>query len=191
MFKYETGKNGSIITFNGMTPRIDESAFLCEGVKIIGDVVIGKDVSIWYNTVVRGDVDYIEIGEGTNVQDLSMLHVTNNKYPLVIGKYVSIGHSVSLHGCHIGDHTLIGIGATVLDDAVVSPYSLVAAGALVKEHFVVPEGTLVAGVPAKVVKELDEKAIKMVVDNAYHYINYIKDFRDSIGKESGEYFRRK
>lgn len=190
MLKYEAGNNGSIITFAGMTPRIHESAFICEGVKIIGDVVIDKDASIWYNCVLRGDVDYIEIGEGTNVQDLSMLHVTNRRFPLRIGKFVSIAHSVSLHGCTISDHCMIGIGANVLDGAVVEKNSLVAAGSLVKERFVVPEGTLVAGVPAKVVKELTEADIKKVVDNAYHYIDYAKDFRDSLGQETGEYFPR-
>lgn len=179
--KFENGYNGSIITYKGMTPKIHPSAFLCEGVKIIGDVEIGKDCSIWYNTVIRGDVHYIKIGEGTNVQDLSMLHVTNSRFALEIGKYVSIGHSVTLHGCTVKDHCLIGIGANVLDGAVVNSHTLVAAGSLVREGFVVPEGTLVAGVPAKVVRDLSEEEIKRVVNNAHNYIKYSAEFRESVG----------
>src|SRR5574344_1149071 len=126
MLKYEAGNNGSIITFAGMTPRIHESAFICEGVKIIGDVVIDKDASIWYNCVLRGDVDYIEIGEGTNVQDLSMLHVTNRRFPLRIGKFVSIAHSVSLHGCTISDHCITAIGEIFIHGLLVEKKLFVA-----------------------------------------------------------------
>ncbi len=180
--KFENGYNGSIITYKGITPKIHPSAFICEGVKIIGDVEIGKDCSIWYNTVIRGDVHYIKIGEGTNVQDLSMLHVTNSRFALDIGKFVSIGHSVTLHGCTVKDHCLIGIGANVLDGAVVNSHTLVAAGALVREGFVVPEGTLVAGVPAKVVRDLSDEEIKRVVKNAYNYIKYSAEFRESVGE---------
>ena len=179
--KFENGYNASLITFKGMTPKVHPSAFICEGVKIIGNVEIGKDASIWYNTVIRGDVHYIKIGEGTNVQDLSMLHVTNGKYQLEIGNFVSIGHSVTLHGAIIKDHCLIGIGANVLDGATVNSHSLVAAGALVREGFTVPEGTLVAGVPAKVVRDLSEEEIKRVVFNAYNYIKYSAEFRESVG----------
>ncbi len=180
--RFENGYNGNIITFKGITPKIHSSAFICDGVHIIGDVEIGKDCSIWYNTVIRGDVHYIKIGEGTNVQDLSMLHVTNSKYALNIGKYVSIGHSVTLHGCTVNDHCLIGIGANVLDGAVVNSHSLVAAGSLVREKFIVPEGTLVAGVPAKVVRELSEDEIKGVVKNAYNYVKYSEESRQCVGQ---------
>jgi carbonic anhydrase/acetyltransferase-like protein (isoleucine patch superfamily) len=180
--KFEHGYNGSLITFKGMAPKIHPSAFLCEGVKIIGDVSVGKDASIWYNTVVRGDVHHIIIGEGTNVQDLSMLHVTNSKFALEIGNFVSIGHSVTLHGCTVKDSCLIGIGANVLDGAVVNSHSLVAAGSLVREGFVVPEGVLVAGVPAKIVRDLSEEEINRVKNNAHNYIKYSAEFRASIGK---------
>ena len=110
-----------------------------------------------------------------------MLHVTNGKYQLEIGNFVSIGHSVTLHGAIIKDHCLIGIGANVLDGATVNSHSLVAAGALVREGFTVPEGTLVAGVPAKVVRDLSEEEIKRVVKNAYNYIKYSAEFRESVG----------
>jgi carbonic anhydrase/acetyltransferase-like protein (isoleucine patch superfamily) len=178
--KLETGMNGSIISFKGITPRIHESVFLCEGVKIIGDVEIGKDCSIWYNTVIRGDVHSISIGERTNVQDLSMLHVTNGVYPLNIGNSVVIGHSVALHGCTIHDSCLLGIGSRVLDGAVVNSNSLIAAGALVKEHFEVPEGVLVAGVPGKIIRDLTQKEIDKISSMADHYVGYVKEYRNLL-----------
>lgn len=178
--KFETGNNGSILTFKGMSPKIDPSAFICEGVKIIGDVTIGKDASLWYNVVARGDVHWIKIGEGTNIQDLSMLHVTNQRFPLEIGNFVSVGHSVTLHGCTVKDHCLIGIGANVLDGALVNSHCLVAAGTLVREGFEVPEGTLIAGVPGKVIRDLTSEEIEKVNKNAYNYIKYVAEFRESI-----------
>ncbi|MDC1067987.1 gamma carbonic anhydrase family protein [Candidatus Kapabacteria bacterium] len=180
--KLETGNNASIITYKGLTPKIDPSVFLCEGVKIIGDVTIGENSSIWYNTVIRGDVHYINIGKGVNIQDLSMLHVTNQKHPLNIMDYASVGHSVNLHGCTLNSGCLIGIGATVLDRAVIGKNSLVGAGAVVKEGFKVPEGTLVAGVPAKIIKELNENELERVTSTAQNYINYSKEFRDNLKK---------
>lgn len=178
--KLENGKSGSIITYKGITPKIHPSAFICEGVKIIGDVEIGMDSSVWYNTVIRGDVHYIRIGEGTNIQDLSMLHVTNGLYPLNIGNEVLIGHSVALHGCSLHDRCMIGIGAKVLDGAKVNSNSLVAAGALVKEHFIVPEGSLVAGVPAKVVRDLSPEEIDKIVFMARRYIDYTAEYRAQL-----------
>jgi carbonic anhydrase/acetyltransferase-like protein (isoleucine patch superfamily) len=153
-------------------PRIDKSVFLAPGVKIVGDVTIGKNSSVWYNTVIRGDVHYVKIGECTNVQDLSMLHVTNGRYPLNIGNRVTIGHCVKLHGCTIKDVALIGIGAIVLDGAVVEERSIVAAGAVVKPNFIVPSGKLVAGVPAKVIRNLTAEEIKDLGDSALRYQKY-------------------
>lgn len=178
--KIESGYNGSVFTYKGITPKIHKSVFLAEGVRIIGDVEVGKNSSVWYNSVVRGDVHYIKIGEGTNIQDLSMLHVTNNKYALNIGNYVTIGHSVTLHGCTIKDRCLVGIGAIVLDNAKVNSSSLVAAGALVREGFEVPEGTLVAGVPAKIIRDLNEDELNWVRTNSENYINYVKEYRRQI-----------
>jgi carbonic anhydrase/acetyltransferase-like protein (isoleucine patch superfamily) len=155
-------------------PNIGENVFLASGVKIIGNVEIGNSSSIWYNTVIRGDVHYIKIGANTNVQDCSMLHVTNGKYPLNIGNRVTIGHSVSLHGCTLKDLCLIGIGATVLDGAIVESNSMVAAGALVKQHFVVPSGKLVTGVPAKVVRDLTDDEIKDIEAGSNRYVEYAK-----------------
>ena len=163
-----------IFTYKGFYPKIGANVFLASGVKIIGNVEIGDNSSVWYNSVIRGDVHYIKIGKNTNVQDCSMLHVTNGKYPLNIGDKVTIGHSVSLHGCTLNELCLIGIGATILDGAVVESNSMVAAGALVKQNFVVPEGKLVAGVPAKVIRSLTENEIKDIEAGSNRYVEYAK-----------------
>jgi carbonic anhydrase/acetyltransferase-like protein (isoleucine patch superfamily) len=153
-------------------PKLGENVFLASGVKIIGDVQIGKNSSVWYNSVIRGDVHYIRIGESTNIQDCSMLHVTNGKYPLNIGSKVTIGHSVCLHGCTLQDLCLIGIGANVLDGATIETNSFVAAGSLVKQNFVVPSGKLVAGVPAKVIRNLTDSEIADIEASAERYKKY-------------------
>jgi len=161
-------------------PSIAESVFLAPGVKIIGDVEIDEDSSVWYNSIIRGDVHYIKIGKLTNIQDCCMLHVTNGKYPLNIGNKVTVGHSVSLHGCTINDLCLIGIGAIILDGAVVEQKSFVAAGALVREGFVVPTGKLVAGVPARIVRDLTDKEIDEFDSSAARYKEYTKLTIDSL-----------
>jgi gamma-carbonic anhydrase len=167
-----------ILTYNGIKPKIDESVFICEGSQIIGDVEIGKNSSVWFNTVIRGDVNYIRIGERTNVQDLSMLHVTYKKYPLIIGNDVTIGHSVTLHGCTIKDLVLIGMGAILLDNCVVNSNSFIAAGTLVKEKFIVPEGVLVAGVPGKIIRDLTLKEIEKIGRSSRNYLMYVETYRN-------------
>jgi carbonic anhydrase/acetyltransferase-like protein (isoleucine patch superfamily) len=161
-----------IFPFQGFYPQIEKNVFLASGVKIIGNVKIGNNSSIWYNSVIRGDVHYIKIGESTNIQDCSMLHVTNGKFPLNIGNQVTIGHSVSLHGCTLQNLCLIGIGAIVLDGAVVESNSMVAAGALVKQNYVVPAGKLVAGIPARVIRDLTADEIKDIEAGAKRYVKY-------------------
>jgi carbonic anhydrase/acetyltransferase-like protein (isoleucine patch superfamily) len=158
--------------YRGDYPKLGKNVFLASGVKIIGNVEVGNDSSVWYNSVIRGDVHYVKIGESTNIQDCSMLHVTNGKFPLIIGNKVTIGHSVSLHGCTLQDLCLIGIGAIVLDGAVVESNSMVAAGALVKQNYVVPSGKLVAGVPAKVIRDLTADEIKDIEAGAKRYVEY-------------------
>lgn len=180
--KLETGQNASIITFNGKTPIIHPSVFLCEGVRIIGDVEIEEDCSIWYNTVIRGDIHYIRIGKRTNIQDLSMLHVTNDKFPLVIGNDVSIAHSVSLHGATLHDSCLVGIGACVLDGSVIGKNSLIGAGAVVREGFVVPEGVLVAGVPGKIIRDLTLAEMERITRTPKYYMGYVEDYRRELKK---------
>lgn len=161
-------------------PRIDDSVFLAPGVKIIGNVNIGADSSIWYNTVIRGDVHYIKIGEMTNVQDCSMLHVTNGRYPLNIGSKVTIGHCVKLHGCTLADLCLIGIGAIVLDGAVVEEKAMVAAGSVVKPGFIVPSGKLVAGVPARIIRDLTQVELDEFEKSALRYREYTRITKESL-----------
>jgi carbonic anhydrase/acetyltransferase-like protein (isoleucine patch superfamily) len=161
-----------IFPYLGKLPAIAGNVFLASGCKVIGDVTIGEDSSVWYNTVIRGDVHFIKIGNMTNIQDCSMLHVTNNVYPLIIGDKVTIGHNVTLHGCTVEDLSLIGMGAIVLDGAVIEKNSIVAAGTVVKPNFKVPSGTLVAGVPGKIVRELSEKEILDFEASAHRYKKY-------------------
>ena len=172
-----------IFPYKEFNPKIGNNVFLASGVKIIGNVEIGDNSSIWYNTVIRGDVHYIKIGKNTNIQDCSMLHVTNGKYPLNIGNNTTIGHSVSLHGCTLQDLCLIGIGAIVLDGAIVEFNSLVAAGALVKQNFTVPSGKLVAGVPAKVIRDLTTAEIKDIEAGAKRYVEYAKITQTSLNQK--------
>lgn len=163
-----------LFPYNNFFPKIHPSVFLAPGVKIIGDVEIGKYSSIWYNSVLRGDIHYIKIGEQTNIQDCSMLHVTNDEYPLNIGSRVTVGHSAKLHGCTINDNCLIGIGAILLDGSVVEEKSLVAAGAVVTPNFVVPSGKLAAGVPAKIIRDLTDEDIKEIQRSVNSYLEYTK-----------------
>jgi carbonic anhydrase/acetyltransferase-like protein (isoleucine patch superfamily) len=167
-----------IIPYRGITPRIHPSVFIAEGAQIIGDVEIGAESSVWFNTVIRGDVHYIRIGERTNIQDSCVLHVTHATYPLVIGSDVTVGHGAILHAATIKDRCLIGMGAKVLDDATVGPYSFVAAGSLVLEHFEVPEGALVAGVPARVKRMLSDEERQQIVQSAQNYVGYVKTYRE-------------
>lgn len=173
----ENGKSATIFTYNGITPTIHPSVFLCKGVIVLGDVHIGRDSSVWFNSVIRGDVHSIRIGERTNVQDLSMLHVTYKKYPLIIGDDVTIGHSAIVHGATVGNNILIGMGAKVLDRSVINNNSIVAAGSVVREGFEVPEGVLVAGVPAKVVRELKPEEIAKITQSAQNYMFYAEEYR--------------
>ena len=165
-------------------PKLGKNVFLASGVKVIGDVEIGDDSSIWYNSVVRGDVHYIKIGKGTNIQDLSMLHVTNGKFPLNIGDNVTIGHSVTLHGCTLMNLCLIGMGAIVLDGATIEENSMVAAGAVVRQDFIVPSGKLVAGVPAKIIRDLTQDEINEFKRSSERYKEYTKFTLQSLQHNS-------
>lgn len=167
----------TLIPFEGSVPKIHPSVFIAPGVRIVGDVEVGEDSSIWFNVVIRGDVHFIRIGERTNIQDLTMCHVTNQRFPLVIGNDVTVGHSAVLHGTTIGNRVLIGMGAKVLDNSIVESDSLIAAGAVVREGFRVPEGTLAAGVPAKIIRELSDQERAYVAKGANNYIGYVARFR--------------
>ncbi|HUI29578.1 MAG TPA: gamma carbonic anhydrase family protein [Candidatus Acidoferrales bacterium] len=166
-----------ILSYQGITPKLHESVFVAEGAQIIGDVKIGRYSSVWFNAVVRGDVNFIEIGERTNVQDNSVIHVTHKKHPTFVASNVTIGHSAIIHGCHIEDYSLIGMGAILLDGCRIGERSLVAAGALVREGFVVPPKSLVAGVPARVVRDLKIDEIEKIEESAQNYVDYVANYR--------------
>ena len=167
-----------IVPYKGLVPDIHESAFVEITAVVAGDVVIGANSSVWFHTVVRGDENYIRIGERTNIQDLSVVHITHETAPTVIGSEVTIGHSAVVHGCTIGDHTLIGMGSVVLDKAEIGDNCLVGAGSVVPPGMKVPNNSLVMGVPAKVVREVRESDIKLINDSLYQYLGLMKDYGD-------------
>jgi len=166
-----------LIPYRGQMPHLHPSVFVAEGAWIIGDVEIEEKSSVWFNAVVRGDVNYIRIGACTNVQDNAVLHVTTKTAPLKIGSEVTIGHSAVLHGCIIDDCCLVGIGAVVLDGVHIFRNSIVAAGAMVLEGFNVPEGMLVAGVPAKIKRPLSEEEKQFLHRSATNYVHYCDNYR--------------
>ena len=164
------------LTYNGKVPDIHESAYVAGSAIIVGDVVIGAGSSVWFNAVVRGDENYIRIGSRTNVQDNCVLHVTHKTHPLFIGDDITIGHGAVIHGCRIKNVCLIGIGAVVLDGAVVGEQSIVAAGSVVKEDMIVPPRTLVAGVPAVVKRELTREDIEYIMGLTNNYVDITKAY---------------
>lgn len=167
-----------IDSFQGNIPKFPSSVFIAPSADVIGDVEIGAFSSIWFGSVVRGDVHYIRIGERTNIQDLSMLHVTRKTHPLVIGNDVTVGHSVTLHGCTIHDRVLIGMGAIVLDGVVVSKGSIIGAGSIVTEGTEIPSGVLAFGAPARVKRDLKEEERAFLEASARHYVELAKIYRE-------------
>lgn len=161
---------------HGVWPKVDPSVFVAESADIIGDVEIGAESSVWFQVVIRGDVNTIRIGARTNIQDHSMLHVTRRVSPLKIGDDVTVGHRATLHGCTIGDRVLVGMGAIVLDDAVIGDDCVIGAGALVTKGTVVPNGSLVIGMPAKVSRPLKSEEIGFLRQSANNYVNDSREF---------------
>lgn len=152
---------------NGKKPQIHENAYLAENVSIIGDVVLEKGVNVWYGAVIRGDANFIRVGENSNVQDCCCLHGAKGT---TVGKGVTIGHGAIVHGCTIEDNCLIGMGATILDGAVIGEGSIVGAGALVGEGKVIPPRSLVVGVPGKVIREVSDEQYQGILQNAATYV---------------------
>lgn len=166
------------LPYKGILPKLHETVFVTEGAIIIGDVEIGRDSSVWFNSVVRGDVNYIRIGERTNVQDNSVLHVTHETYPLFVGSEVTIGHNVVLHGCKVGDRCLIGMGAVILDDAEIGADSIIGAGSVITQSARIPERSLVIGTPGKVVRTLSDDEVESIAQSAKNYMGYVKNYRE-------------
>jgi carbonic anhydrase/acetyltransferase-like protein (isoleucine patch superfamily) len=167
-----------IIPFQETFPKIDPAAVILPGAVVIGDVEIGSSSSVWFHTVVRGDINYIRIGEHTNIQDNCTLHVTGSTAPLIIGSGVTVGHGSILHGCIVGDGCLIGMGAILLDHCKLGEESMVAAGSLLPPHFELPPRWLALGSPAKAVRALTEQEL---VQNRISAIKYAEIARTYLG----------
>jgi carbonic anhydrase/acetyltransferase-like protein (isoleucine patch superfamily) len=160
-------------------PQFGNNCFIAPNATIVGNVIMGDDCSIWFNTVVRGDVNFIKIGNKVNVQDGACIHCTFQKYGTTIGNNVSIGHNAIVHGCTVHDNVLIGMGAIVMDNAVVHSNTLIAAGAVVLENTVCEGGSIYAGVPAKKVKDISEELIHSGINRiANNYVKYAGWFRE-------------
>ena len=169
----------AIYELDGVAPRVAASAWVADTAQVIGNVVLGENASVWFGTVVRGDTEAITIGAGTNIQDASVLHADFGQ-PLVVGERVTVGHQVMLHGCTIGDETLIGIGAIVLNGAKIGKNCLVGAGALVTEGKEFPDGSMVIGAPAKAVRQLTPLQIEGLRQSAQHYIDNAQRFQRGL-----------
>lgn len=159
-----------LIDFEGRFPTVDNTVYIAPGAKVIGEVKIGDASSIWYNSVLRGDVCPITIGARTNIQDQSVIHVTSGTHPTVIGNDVTVGHRALLHGCTVADRCLIGMGAIILDGAVIDKECLIAAGTLIPPGMHVPAGSLVMGSPGKVKRELSREEREQFLVSAAHYV---------------------
>lgn len=161
-----------IKNFQEKQPKIHDSVFIAETAVVIGDVEIGKNSSVWYGCILRGDVNYIRIGERTNIQDASVIHVSSGTHPTVLEDEITVGHRVTLHGCYVETGCLIGIGSVILDGARIGRNSLVAAGSLVTPNTQIPEGSLVMGSPAKVKRALTAEEIKDLEKFWRNYVEY-------------------
>lgn len=151
-----------ILPVKNVYPEIGSNCFLAENCTIVGDVVIGDNCSVWFNAVIRGDVNYIRIGNNTNIQDGAVIHCTYQKAATEIGNNVSIGHNALVHGCKLHDHVLIGMGAIVMDHAIVNEHCIIAAGAIILENMVCESGFLYAGIPARKIKPLTDQQMEML-----------------------------
>lgn len=171
----------AVYEIQGTSPMIAESAWVADSAEVIGDVVLGEDVSVWFGVVIRGDTDTIRIGARSNIQDLSVLHADAGM-PLQIGAGVTVGHKVMLHGCTIGDDSLIGIGAIVLNGARIGKACLVGAGALVTEGKAFPDGSMIIGSPAKAVRSLTPEQLQGLRESAAHYVANARRFKNGLSK---------
>jgi len=167
----------AVRAFEGVVPTIDPSAWVEESAQVIGRVFLGARSSIWFNCVVRGDVHEIRIGDETNIQDLSCLHVVTDRFALHVGSRVTVGHSVTLHGCTVGDLCLVGMGATVLDGAQIGEGCILAAGSLVAPGAVIPPGCMAVGSPAKVKRPLNAAERDLLVRSAASYVELSRRHR--------------
>ena len=171
----------SIYQLDDLVPEVHPGAYVADSAQVIGEVSLAEDSSVWYGTVIRGDSDRISVGAGSNIQDASVLHVDKG-FPLSIGERVTVGHQVMLHGCTIGDGSLIGIGAIVLNGARIGRHCLVGAGSLVTEGKEFPDGSMIIGSPAKVVRQLTPEQIEGLRRSAAHYVENARRHRAGLKK---------
>ena len=171
----------AVYELDGEAPRVDPTAWIADSAEVMGNVHLGPDASVWFGCVLRGDTESMHIGEGSNIQDLSVLHADFGQ-PLHIGRHVTVGHKVMLHGCTIGDESLIGIGAVVLNGARIGKNCLVGAGSLVTEGKEFPDGSMILGSPARVVRSLTPEQIEGLRRSAEHYIDNARRHRDGLKK---------
>lgn len=178
---------GTLYSLGGVSPRLPPSkkTWIAPGAHVIGDVRLGEDTSVWFNCVLRGDNDPITVGDASNIQEGTVIH-TDKGSPCTIGKYCTIGHKVMLHGCTIGDNSLIGMGAIVLDNAVIGKNSLVGAGSLVKGGDTFPDNSLIIGSPAKVIRTFTSDQAAKFVDGAKGYVANSNRFRDELEELPGD-----
>lgn len=163
--------------YRGVLPTIALSAFVDESAQVIGDVVIGEESSVWMSTVIRGDVNYIRIGDRSNVQDGTIVHVQHDTHPTIIGNDVTIGHGAIIHGCTIADRVLVGMGATILNGASIGEDCIIAAGTLITENTVIPTRSMVMGAPGKVRRALTDRDLAMIKEFAGNYVRYRLDYK--------------
>ncbi|MCE1244069.1 gamma carbonic anhydrase family protein [Oryzomicrobium sp.] len=168
-----------IYTLPGKTPRLDPAAWVAPNATVIGDVRLAAGASVWWNAVLRGDNDPISIGANTNIQDGSVLH-TDEGVPLTLGENVTVGHMVMLHGCTVGDNSLIGIGTVILNRAVIGRNSIVGANTLIPEGKTYPDGVLILGSPGKVVRQLEPEEIARLAQSAAHYVDNAKRYATGL-----------
>lgn len=171
----------AIYQLDDHTPDIHESTWIADSAQVMGAVSLHANTSVWFNAVIRGDTETITIGEGSNIQDLAVIHADNG-LPVLVGKHVTVGHQVMLHGCTIGDESLIGIAAVVLNGARIGRNCVVGAGSVVTEGKEFPDGSLIMGTPAKVVRELTPEQIEGLRNSAKHYMNNSLRFKNGLKK---------
>lgn len=165
-----------LIKYKDYYPQVSKKAYIFDGAKIIGQVKLHDNVSVWFNTVIRGDEGLIEIHEDTNIQDLVTIHTAEGS-PTVIGKGCTIGHNAVVHGCRVGDNTLIGINSVILDNATVGKNCIIGANSLVTSGTVIPDGSMAFGNPCKVVRSLKDEEIKYINEHAHHYLQVLDNYR--------------
>jgi len=174
----------NIRTFENITPQLGTEVYIADTALVIGDVTIGDECSIWFHSVLRGDINSIVIGKRTNIQDGCVLHVDYGVNPVRIADEVTVGHAAVVHGCSVESRSLIGMHATILSGATIGSGSIVAAGAVVRENQIVSPRTLVAGVPAKPVRKVTDDELDKIINSAQHYVDYSQKYRNKFSGNS-------